>query len=104
MKDLTSELLIDSSPYIGELIYDISNRIVKIICVDSSDFSKAKRIVTVSGVQSYSEENIDNEFDDSCMDSIVGLIQSNKNTFSINTEKKEIFIQFTGEVKSNYAV
>lgn len=99
--DMTSEYLEGSSPYIDRLIYDIGKRQLLLVCVDSPETSQPAIEIIFSGIESYEEETIDDEYDDQCMDSVIGINWLHKKTICIYTEKKEIVIKFDGDFVKN---
>ncbi len=99
--DMTSEYLEGSSPYIDRLIYDIGKRQLLLVCVDSPETSKPAIEIIFSGIESYEEETIDDEYDDQCMDSVIGINWLHEKTICIYTEKKEIVIKFDGYFVKN---
>ncbi|KGJ87802.1 hypothetical protein [Colwellia psychrerythraea] len=98
MDDRMSEYLKDCSPYISKFLYDIDKRIIELVCVDSIDNCLPKRKIKISGIQSYTEETIDDEFDDNCMDGVIGLHEMAVGKFCIRTEKKEVIVLYDGTI------
>jgi hypothetical protein len=97
MSDLMDTYLPGCSPYISKLVYDIDKRILLMECVNSASENVPHTKVTFSGVRSYSEETIDDEYDDHCMDGVVGMNWVKEKVFCIHTEKKEIIIEIENE-------
>jgi len=96
-ESLTSKLLENTSPYISSMIYDIDGRKLILECVNNPEDCIPKTRVIFSGIKSYSEENIDEEFDDLCMDSVIDFSRREDNVYIINTEKKEISVEVDSE-------
>jgi hypothetical protein len=99
--DVTSKYLNDCSPYIGELIYDVGNRSVYITLLDNPNKCIPVVKLEFKNVESYSEETIDSEYDDECLDSVIGLNWLRHKELCIHTEKKELIIKFDGNIVSS---
>ena len=93
MSDLMNTYLLDCSPYISSLNYDINKRVVLLECVRNIETCEPHTRVIFEGIRSYSEETIDDEYDDQCMDSVFGLNWVTEGVLCIRTEKKEIIIE-----------
>ncbi len=104
MVDLMSEYLKDCSPYISKFVYDIDKRIIELVCVDSIDNCLPKRKITISGIQSYAEETIDDDFDDNCMDGVIGMHEMSVGRFCIHTDKKEVIVLYDGTIAATNVV
>jgi len=85
------------SPYICKLIYDIDKRVLIMECVNNSGDCVPDTRVTFRGIKSYSEETIDDEYDDNCMDCVIGLNWLRERLFCIRTDKKEIIIEIEND-------
>lgn len=98
MDDLMSKYLKGCSPYISQFTYDIEKRTLELVCVKSIDNCIPKRKITISGIQAYLEETIDEEFDDNCMNGVIGLHEMSAGKFCIHTDKKEVIVIYDGLV------
>lgn len=99
--DMTSEYLKGCSPYIDRLVYDIGKRQLLLVCVDSPETCKPVIEIIFTGIEFYKEETLDDEYDDQCIDSVLGINWVHENTICIHTEKKEIVIKFDGNYVRN---
>ncbi len=99
--EMTSEYLKGCSPYIDRLIYDIGKRQLLLVCVDSPETGKPKIEIIFAGIESYEEATLDDEYDDQCLDSVIGIHWLKEKTICIHTEKKEIVIKFDSHVVKN---
>lgn len=102
--DMTSKYLEGCSPYIDRLIYDIGKRQLFLVCVDSPETCNPVIEIILSGIESYKEETLDDEYDDQSVDSVIGIHWLCENVICINTEKKEITIKFDGKFVKNSIV
>lgn len=100
MSDLMDIYLSDCSPYISGLVYDIDKRTLVMECVNNPNEGVPQTRVIFSGIKSYSEETIDDEYDDHCMDGVVGMSWVEEGVFCIHTDKKEIIIEIENKPKS----
>lgn len=85
------------SPHICKLIYDIDKRVLIMECVNNLDDCVPDTRVTFRGIKSYSEETIDDEYDDNCMDGVIGMNWLRDRLFCIRTDKKEIIIEIEND-------
>ena len=87
------EWLPSCSPYITKFVYDIDKRgLVIEFALDSKEFKPHTRIVC-SGIKSYSENNMDDETHDDCLDGVLDLNWNEiAGTFLVVTDKKEILL------------
>jgi|GEM_PF-3068819 len=99
--DMTSEYLKGCSPYISRLVYDVGKRQLLLVCVDAPETCIPLIEIIFNGIASYKEETLDIEFDDLCIDSVIGIIRLDEKTICIHTEKKEITINFDGNLVKN---
>lgn len=97
MEDLTSRYLAGCSPYISSLIYDIVNRTLLLECVTDPNSLKPHTRVFFTGIRSYSEETVNDEFDDMCMEGVVGMHWVREHIFCLHTDKKEIILELENE-------
>ena len=97
MSDLMNKYLSGCSPYISDLKYDIDKRTLTLECVNNPDECTPTRKVIFSGIRNYSEETIDEDYDDKCMDGVVGMSWLRDNVFCLHTDKKEIIIELECE-------
>lgn len=104
MSDLMDTYLTGCSPYISMLNYDIDKRILTMVCVNNPNENAPHTKVTFTGVRAYSEETMDEEFDDHCMDSVIGMNWVKENVLCIHTEKKEIILEIENEPSSERIV
>ena len=100
VKDLMDEYLEGCSPYIDSLVYDINKRELLLVCVNNPEDCLPRKSIIFKGIESYAEETIDTEYDDNCLDSVIGMPWINKDNFCIRTEKKEIIIKLSGEINA----
>lgn len=93
-KDITNELLQNCSPYIDTIIYNIDKRILIIECVDSplNENMKPIKRLEFSGIIKYQEENLEDNIDDKCMNTIFGIGWLDNLNLCIHTDKKEIIL------------
>ena len=104
MSDLMDTYLAGCSPYISKLNYDIDKRVLTMECVNNANENVPHTKITFSGVRSYSEETIDTDYDDHCMDGVVGMNWVKEKVFCIHTDKKEIIIEIENEPTSEKIV
>ncbi len=97
MTNLTSEWLNNASPYISTWIYDIDSRKIILECVDTPEKMNPTKRITLTDVIEYREETIDDEYDDQCLDSVIGIHWISDNVLCIHTEKKEIIVKIGNE-------
>jgi len=97
MSDLMSMYLSGCSPYIATLIYDISNRVLILECVDDPEKRNPLKRIVFSGIRSYSEQTIEDEYDDNCIDGVIGMHWMKDKLFCLSTDKKEIIIELEVE-------
>ena len=95
--ELTDQLLGDCSPYIANLIYDIDVRMVFIECVDSPENQDPTLRIVFPEVISYAETNQLELPDDDNMDDVLEIFWQGKQQLCIQTFKKEIILQLTGQ-------
>lgn len=95
--ELTEQLLGDCSPYIANLVYDIDVRMLFIECVDSPENQDPSLRIVFPEVISYSESNQLEQPDDDNMDDILEIFWQDKQQLCIQTFKKEILLQLTGQ-------
>jgi len=95
--DITDNLLNGCSPYIYSITYDIGKRCVEIVVVDNGDSQVPYLRITVANILHYEEVTIDDEPDDNCMDSIIGVHWVREGRLCIRTEKKEIMVNTPNE-------
>ncbi len=88
MTDLMNKYLKGCSPYISSLIYDIDSRQLLLECVNNPDECKPLKKIIFREIESYSEETMDDEYDDNCIDGVIGMSWIGKNKFCIHTDKK----------------
>lgn len=97
MENLTNKYLGKCSPYISSLVYDIGNRTLLLECVTDPNSLKPHTQVHFTGIRFYSEETIDDEYDDTCMDGVVGMHWVREHIFCLRTNKKEIVLELENE-------
>ncbi|OAI26783.1 MULTISPECIES: hypothetical protein [Methylomonas] len=102
MEDLTNRYLASCSPYISSLVYDIGNRTLVLECVPDPNSLKPHTKVIFTGIRSYSEETIDDEYDDMCMDGVVGMHWVREHIFCLRTDKKEIILELENEPRLEF--
>lgn len=88
------------SPYVDVLNYDIDKRVLILQCVNNPDDFIPHTRVVFTRIRSYTEETIDDEFDDSSIDSVIGMHWVRDHTFCIRTEKKEIILDLECDPQS----
>lgn len=99
--DVTSKYLKDCSPYIDEYIYDVGKRSILLTLLDNPNECNPALKLEFHNIESYSEETIDEEYDDQCLDSVIGLNWLQNGELCIHTEKKEVVIKFDGDIVSS---
>lgn len=104
MSDLMNKFLSGCSPYISELNYDIGKRKLTLVCVNNVEDFLPHTKVTFSGIRSYSEETTDKDYDDDCVDGVLGMSWVTENEFCIHTDKKEIVLDIENEPTSERVV
>jgi hypothetical protein len=96
--DLTDQLLGDCSPYIANLVYDIDVRMLFIECVDSPEEGQEPSLrIVFPEITSYSETNQLDLPDDENMDDILEIYWEGDNQLCVETFKKAIHLQLTGQ-------
>jgi len=95
--DISEELLGNCSPYIANLVYDIDVRMLFIECVDSPENQQPMLRLVFPDITSFSEENQLDAPDDDNMDDILEIYWEGDNQLCIETFKKAIHLQLTGE-------
>jgi len=100
MSDLMDTYLKDCSSYVSELTYDIGKRVLILVCVNNPDDFVPVIKVTFEGISLYSKETINEEYDDNCMDMVIGINWVRDKVLCIHTDKKEIIIELENEPQS----
>lgn len=95
--DITEQLLDGCSPYIANLVYDIDVRMLFIECVDSPEGQQPSLRIVFPDIISYSESNQLDQPDDENMDDILEIYWEGDDQLCIETFKKAIHLQLTGQ-------
>ncbi|MEH6357355.1 MAG: hypothetical protein V7745_00090 [Pseudomonadales bacterium] len=95
--DLTDQLLGDCSPYIANIVYDIDVRMLFIECVDSPENQEPSLRIVFPGIVNYSETNQLDLPDDENIDDILEIFWQEKQKVCIQTFKKEIVLELSGQ-------
>ena len=95
--ELTEQLIGDSSPYIGNLVYDIDVRLVFIELMDAPETQNPERRIVLPGVLSFTESNLLGEPEDATIDDVVAIQRLDNKRVIITTYKKEILLHLTDE-------
>lgn len=95
--ELTEQLIGDSSPYIGNFVYDIDVRMVFLELVDDPETQNPVRRIVFPEVVSFNESNLLNEPEDDTIDDVVTIQRLDKNRVIITTYKKEVLLNLNEE-------
>jgi hypothetical protein len=95
--ELTEQLIGDSSPYIGNLVYDIDVRLVFIELMDSPEQQNLVSRIVFPGIVSFNETNLLNEPDDDSIDDVVSIQRLDTRRVIVTTYKKELLLHLTEE-------
>lgn len=75
----------------------MEKRTLLLECVRGINTCKPHTRIVFDGIKSYSEETVDDEYDDQCMDSVIGMHWVKEHVFCLRTEKKEIIVEVERE-------
>ena len=90
---LLNKYLLNCSPYIYHLSYDLNKREILIVCAKQIyDWTPGKQI-RFSDVRSFSEQVFEDDIlEDDLIDSIIGLHEISEGIYCLYTEKRELII------------
>lgn len=95
--DISNEWIKGSSPFIHSMNYDVEARELRIFLLETPEDTRPSVEICITKVTSYNESDV--EVDDECRDSIIGAHWAGSGTLIIRTEKREIVLGVSGEVK-----